>query len=115
MRFKVYDFIMWHSNCTAREAADALGMQTNQSGRFTELRNLGVIKETGKRKCRISGKTSITWDVTSLLPVKDETKKTIVHITIEQAEKILNRKTPFEIDYRIKNSLYNDKHFLHNG
>ena len=54
--------------------------QISQSrARFTELRELGVIYEKGVRKCRITGKNVIEWDLTNRLPIifknKKQTKK----------------------------------------
>ena len=36
--------------------------------RFTELRELGVIYEKGERKCNITGRNVIEWDLTDKLP-----------------------------------------------
>ena len=47
-----------------------LGLKTNQSGRFTELKNLGVIHEVGVRKCKVTGYKVTEWDVTNNLPKK---------------------------------------------
>jgi hypothetical protein len=38
--------------------------------RLPELRDLGIIKEYGKRRCRVSGHEAITWDVSGCVPVK---------------------------------------------
>ena len=50
---------------------------TSSRARFTELRELGVIYEVRNRKCTITGRTSIEWDLTDRLPVNVEnTNKT---------------------------------------
>ena len=40
-----------------------------EATRFTELRKLGVIYEVQNRRCTITGRTSIEWDLTDKLPV----------------------------------------------
>lgn len=45
--------------------------------RLGELRDLGVIAETGKRKCENSGRLCITWDVTDRLPIKLDKPKRV--------------------------------------
>ena len=61
--------------CTAQEVFRALGCDTNQSGRFTELRELGVFEEVGVRECQVTGRDVIEWDVTSSLPLDVLNKK----------------------------------------
>ena len=52
---------------------------TSSRARFTELRELGVIYEVRNRKCTITGRTSIEWDLTDRLPINvkknNKTKK----------------------------------------
>ena len=40
-----------------------LRYDSNTNARFTELRDMGVIREAGQRPCRITGQTCITWAV----------------------------------------------------
>jgi chaperonin cofactor prefoldin len=40
--------------------------------RFAELKKQGVVKEVGQRPCRITGRITYIWDVTSKLPEKIE-------------------------------------------
>ena len=61
--------------------------------RFTELRDMGLIQECDKRPCRISGRSSITWQVTGALPSKVERpKKQMAIISIKEAEQLLNKR-----------------------
>jgi len=64
LRWIIYDYLFHNGPATAQEAFKALGLQTNQSGRFTELRQLGVIEEVGRAQCRVTGREVIAWDVT---------------------------------------------------
>jgi len=38
--------------------------------RFTELREMGLLAEVGKRECAVTGRRVILWDVTTKAPVK---------------------------------------------
>jgi len=42
-----------------------IGNLTQSRARFTELREMGLLKEMGTRICSVSGMTTILWDVTS--------------------------------------------------
>jgi hypothetical protein len=46
----------------------------NTNARMTELRDLGVVKEVGKRPCGVTGHVVIEWDVTGELPKQEEKK-----------------------------------------
>ena len=50
----------------------------NYQPRLTEMRNLGVVREAGKRKCNVTGHEAIVWECTDDLPKRvdsDDTKK----------------------------------------
>ena len=68
MRFKVFEAICRIAPCTTREAHEIMNTSTLESTRFTELRKLGVIRENGVRKCKITGRNVIEWDLTYGLP-----------------------------------------------
>jgi hypothetical protein len=40
-----------------------LRYDSNTCARFTELRDLGLIREVGRRACRVTGQVCITWEV----------------------------------------------------
>jgi hypothetical protein len=42
--------------------------------RISELRDLGVIYEKSIRRCKVTGKNVIEWDLTDKLPIKKENK-----------------------------------------
>ena len=83
MRFKVYESILKKAPCTSAEVLSTMLSKnsaiTSSRARFTELRELGVIYEVQNRKCTITGRTSIEWDLTDRLPVSlknnNKTKK----------------------------------------
>ena len=68
-RLQVYESIYNSAPCTASEVFKEKNLKTNQSGRFTELRDLGVIYEKGERICSITGRNVIEWDLTDRLPI----------------------------------------------
>tara|TARA_R110002020_G_scaffold8037_2_gene33089 strand:- start:990 stop:1412 length:423 start_codon:yes stop_codon:yes gene_type:complete len=81
MRFKVYEAILNNAPCTSAEVLSTMLSKnsaiTSSRARFTELRELGVIYEVQNRKCTITGRTSIEWDLTDRLPVNiKKTNKT---------------------------------------
>ena len=70
MRLNMLEAILNNAPCTASEAFKTLGCKTNQSGRITELKELGVIYEVKTRICNVTGRNVIEWDLTDRLPVK---------------------------------------------
>jgi len=73
MRFKVYECILTNSPCTSAEALSTMLSKnsaiTSSRARFTELRELGVIYEKGIKKCTVTGRNVIEWDLTDRLPI----------------------------------------------
>jgi hypothetical protein len=74
-RWEVYKAVYFHGPCTSGEAYQFIphghrGALSQSRARFTELRDMGVLKEAGERECRVSGHRCIVWDVTSKLPDK---------------------------------------------
>lgn len=63
---QIYDFNS--DPLTASEVFQMRKLKTNQSGRFTELQEMGVIESAGKRKCRLTGIEVLTWKTTPSLP-----------------------------------------------
>ena len=80
MRFEVYSALLSMGKpSTTREVYETMNVLKQEATRFTELRKLGVIYEVQNRKCTITGRTSIEWDLTDKLPVSikntNKTKK----------------------------------------
>tara|TARA_R100001443_G_C3257461_1_gene154763 strand:+ start:192 stop:605 length:414 start_codon:yes stop_codon:yes gene_type:complete len=88
MRFNVYSalFAMGKPS-TTREVYATMNVEKQEATRFTELRNLGVIYEVQNRKCTITGRTSIEWDLTDRLPIN---KKIINKTKKQRTEDALN-------------------------
>jgi hypothetical protein len=100
MRFKVYEAILRKAPCTSGEAFATMTTKENQisqsRARFTELRELGVIYEKGEKKCSITGRSVIEWDLTDRLPVNiknpNKTKKQKVDCALNSLRKLYKNK-----------------------
>jgi hypothetical protein len=67
-----------------------LRYDSNTRARFTELRDLGLIREVGARPCRITGKTCITWEI---VPEAEYAGPAVVH-RCETCGQIVSRDVP---------------------
>jgi len=77
-REEVYKAIYKAAPCTTNEALKHIHSGSHGIGsRTTELRQLGVIYERGVRKCKITGRNTIEWDVTGRLPVTEKMSKEV--------------------------------------
>jgi len=70
-RFETFEAIMRIAPCTASEVQHSINY--NNGGRdcmkrISELRDRGVIYEVRTRKCSITGRNVIEWDLTDRLP-----------------------------------------------
>lgn len=79
-RLEVYEAILKSAPCSSGEAFSKMLTSNNvisqSRARFTELRELGVIYEVGVKKCSITNRNVIEWDLTDNLPFKLEKNKT---------------------------------------
>ena len=82
-RLEVYEAILKNAPCTTNEALqDVYSGSHGVGSRTTELRDVGVIYEKGEKKCSITGRNVIEWDLTDRLPVNlKKTNKTKKHRT----------------------------------
>jgi hypothetical protein len=68
IRLKVYRELYARPDSTAGEIADAPALRAHQVDsvrpRFAELETAGLIQVTGKRECRVTGMTVVTWSIT---------------------------------------------------
>ncbi len=84
-RFEVYEAIYKNAPCTTNEALKDIYSGSHGVGsRTTELRDLGVIYEKGIKKCTVTGKKVIEWDLTDKLPIKPEKLITAKEIRVEE-------------------------------
>jgi hypothetical protein len=97
-RFEVYEAIYKNAPCTTNEALkDVYSGSHGVGSRTTELRELGVIYEKSERKCRVTGRFVIEWDLTDKLPSKiktsTNTKKERVNITLNALRELYKNKS----------------------
>jgi predicted transcriptional regulator len=90
---------------TTREVYATMIVDKQEATRFTELRNLGVIYEVGNRKCSITGRNAIEWDLTDKLPINSKiitnTKKDRIDATLNAFRELYrNRATATDIDWK---------------
>jgi hypothetical protein len=77
-RLEVLETLLKSAPCTSSEAITKSGAKFGVFGvssRFTELRDLGVIYEVRVRKCTVTNRNVIEWDLTDKLPVKVKKEK----------------------------------------
>ena len=105
-RLQVFESVFNNAPCTASEVFNEKNFKTNQSGRFTELRDLGVIYEKGERLCRVTGRNVIEWDLTDRLPVNikksNKTKKHKIDEALNSLRELYkNKDTSTDEDWKI--------------
>jgi predicted transcriptional regulator len=97
MRFKVYSALLSMGKpSTTREVYETMDVIKQEATRFTELRKLGVIYEVQNRKCTITGRTAIEWDLTDRLPVNikksNRTKKHKIDDALNSLRELYKKK-----------------------
>ena len=100
-----YSLLKMGKPSTAREVYSTMNVAKQEATRFTELRNLGVIYEFGTRKCSITGRTAIEWDLTDGLPIEEkisaESKKDRVNNALNAFRKLYkNKNTANDSDWK---------------
>ena len=98
-RLETYEAIFKTAPCTRQEAlqhTNPLNALSLSAVRFTELRRLGVIYEKGVRKCRVTGRNVIEWDLTDRLPINfkknNKTKKEKINDAINSFRELYKNK-----------------------
>ena len=72
-RIRVLEAVYLLQSCTSGEAYSIMRSEFNGAlpqsrARFTELREMGCIRENGTRSCKITGRRVIVWEPTGLFP-----------------------------------------------
>ena len=100
LRLLTYHAMLNSAPCTAGELQKYIELneiKVKHSWKLlSQLRDLGVIYEKGTKKCTITGKTAIEWDLTDKLPIKLETsantKKNRVDTAINSLRELYKNK-----------------------
>ena len=79
-RMEVYSALFKYGPCTANELfrdwkVSTTITQQNIHPRLGELRDLGVVTEVKQRKCGVTGRMAIVWEITNRLPRKLKKKE----------------------------------------
>ena len=106
MRFEVYSALLSMGKpSTTREVYETMNVLKQEATRFTELRKLGVIYEVQNRKCAITGRTSIEWDLTDRLPINiknpNKTKKQRLDAALNSLRQLYKNKDSTNEDWKI--------------
>jgi hypothetical protein len=103
---EVYEAIFKNAPCTTNEALKDIYSGSHGVGsRTTELRDLGVIYEKSVRKCKVSGRSVIEWDLTDKLPNKKPpptTKQNKINNTLNALRELYKKKNNSTKDDWIK-------------
>jgi hypothetical protein len=100
LRLKTLNAMLYCSPCTAGELQsyiDQNQIQVKHAWKLlSQLRDLGVIYEKSERKCKVTGRIVIEWDLTDKLPIKLEqpsnTKKNRVNSAINGLRELYKNK-----------------------
>ena len=104
-RLEVYEAILKNAPCTTNEALKDIYSGSHGVGsRTTELRDLGVIYEKGIKKCNVTGRNVIEWDLTDKLPNNTKLIKNIKKNRVNNALNALrelykNKTTSTDVDW----------------
>jgi predicted transcriptional regulator len=106
MRFEVYSALLSIGKpSTTREVYETMNVLKQEATRFTELRKLGVIYEVQNRKCTITGRTSIEWDLTDKLPIdyknNKKTKKQRLDAALNSLRELYKNKDSTNEDWKL--------------
>lgn len=74
LRLSTYNAMLYSSPCTAGELQsyiDKNQIKVKHAWKLlSQLRDLGVVYEKSERKCNVTGRVVIEWDLTDRLPIK---------------------------------------------
>jgi hypothetical protein len=97
-RLQVYEALYKKAPCTSLEAMKSVLNSNNtfsqSRARVTELRELGVIYEKGVKKCSVSGRTAIEWDLTDNIPIGKKaplTKKQKINLVLNSLRELYKK------------------------
>lgn len=100
LRLKTLNALLFSAPCTAGELQNYIEknkIQVKHSWKLlSQLRNLGVIYEKDVRKCKITSRNVIEWDLTDKLPkdikLSNNTKKSRVKNTLKALRQLYKNK-----------------------
>ena len=104
-RLETFVAIMKIAPCTASEVQHSINYHKGGRDcmkRISELRDRGVVYEVRTRKCRITGKNVIEWDLTDKLPIDfknpNKSKKQKKNEALESLRELYKNKDNSKVD-----------------
>ncbi len=113
LRLRTLNAMLYSSPCTAGELQnyiDKNGIQVKHAWKLlSQLRDLGVIYEKQERKCNITDRLVIEWDLTDKLPIKptttSNTKKQRVEDTLNAFHSLCKKLSATKQDWQLVSNL----------
>jgi hypothetical protein len=113
LRLKTLNAMLYSSPCTAGELQsyiDKNGIQVKHAWKLlSQLRDLGVVYERQERKCNITDRLVIEWDLTDKLPIKStttsNTKKQRVEDTLNAFYSLCKKLSATKNDWQLISNL----------
>jgi hypothetical protein len=105
--------MLYSSPCTAGELQsyiDQNQIQVKHSWKLlSQLRDLGVVYEKNERKCNVTGRVVIEWDLTDKLPIKpttpSNTKKQRVEDTLNALRSLCKKASVTKEEWQVVDNL----------
>jgi len=106
LRLATHYAMLYSAPCTAGELQsyiDKNGIKVKHAWKLlSQLRDLGVVYEKDERKCNVTGRVVIEWDLTDNLPIKptttSNTKKQRVKDTLDALRELYKTKSTSSIE-----------------
>ena len=106
LRLRTLNAMLYSAPCTAGELQsyiDKNGIKVKHAWKLlSQLRDLGVVYEKDERKCNVTGRVVIEWDLTDNLPIKptttSNTKKQRVKDTLDALRELYKTKNTSNIE-----------------
>jgi hypothetical protein len=106
LRLATHYAMLYSAPCTAGELQsyiDKNGIKVKHAWKLlSQLRDLGVVYEKDERKCNVTGRVVIEWDLTDNLPIKptttSNTKKQRVKDTLDALRELYKTKNTSNIE-----------------
>jgi hypothetical protein len=108
-RLEVYEALLNSAPCTSAEALvnvlDSNNVLSQSRARFTELRDLRVIYEKGVKKCSVTNRIAIEWDLTDNIPVSFISKTKTLKQKVKELSFMVNELNKKTSDLFVKSEL----------
>jgi hypothetical protein len=113
LRLRTLDAMLYSSPCTAGELQsyiDQNQIQVKHAWKLlSQLRDLGVVYEKSERKCRVTDRLVIEWDLTDKLPItpttNSNTKKQRVDDALNALHSLCKKLSATKHEWQLVNNL----------